>query len=193
MKLLVLFLAIVWVAGCGKFGPPVPPEALAPSMVQQLEAAASTEGVRLAWRAPESDRRGKALKSLEGYRIYRRILNSAAEQPGENADAAQQELIATISDVHLEELERLREEARQSGKPARRVKVDPKFTTFIFADSAVQVGQVYTYSVVPFNQDGREGQPSRPVKVAFNGATSTVSELEADSADDFSAFVEDTF
>jgi hypothetical protein len=79
-----------------------------------------------------------------------------------------------LKDNHVEVRERLRAEARKSGKVGRTVTAPEDQMKFTFTDSTPKLGTTYIYQVVPQNQGGIEGQVGQLVKVVFQGAKSTV-------------------
>ncbi len=172
IRRLSLVLLLLVPCACGKYGPPLPPEALSPRAVKDLEVKASLEGVKFSWRAPESDLRGKDLRSMDGYRIYR---HTAASSQGRSplSDAAF-ELAASVEDRHVLELERLQNEARAAGKPVHRVKVDDALKRFEYLDKALKTGETAYYRIVPFNQADVEGESSQLVKVVFRAEASEI-------------------
>lgn len=169
---LLLILGLLTVNGCGKYGPPVPPEALSPRPVQALTVSASAQGVKFTWSAPDSDQRGEELKSLDGYNVYRSEIDPLAAPADRNL--ADYQLIGTINDTHLAILQSLREQAIASGKPTRKIKVDSALKNFEFLDNKVGAKKVYLYKVVPFNQGSVEGQFNQFVKVLYNAEGSEI-------------------
>ncbi len=168
----IIVFVLVALPGCGKYGPPVPPEALTPQSVQQLEFSAQMEGVTFTWRSPEQDRRGEELMSLDGYTIYRAAIDdfdSYIEDPFE----ASQEL-AFIPDSHIMVREDLRKEARLKGLATRKVKVSSDLKSFRYVDTDLTPGLEYVYMIVPMNQDGEEGEVSQYIRVLFRGDSSEV-------------------
>lgn len=158
-------------AGCGKYAPPRPPEDFSPGQVESLQVTAQMQGVQFKWSSPDKDLRGRTLKTIEGYRIYRKELVHPHNVLDESVD---EELIETIPDTHLAELEGLRRQAEEQGQLTRRVKVDLEKMKFEFTDINVRAGQTYVYRIVPFNQGGVEGAANQLVKVLFRGESSEV-------------------
>ncbi|MCB0311031.1 MAG: hypothetical protein KDD42_07340 [Bdellovibrionales bacterium] len=165
----VLFFCVLFLSGCGKYGPPMPPETLAPRPVKALEAEANLEGVKISWRAPEADLRGRELKSMDGYKVERKVVDTEAseEQP-------EFEELTLIADQHVIQREILREQARAENKPTHRVKVEDALKQFSYLDGQVENGKTYIYRIVPINQGDVEGRYTQLVKVLFNGESSEV-------------------
>jgi hypothetical protein len=81
---------------------------------------------------------------------------------------------AFIPDTHLRVQDELRAAARKEGRSARRIKADPTLARFLFRDTAVTPGTVYTYKIVPVNQGGVIGLVAQTLTVAFKGAESEI-------------------
>jgi hypothetical protein len=183
----------LWAQACGRYGNPFPPEALAPQAVGNLSAKASETSIILAWTAPRNDLRGRELSTLDGYKIYRQQLS--AEVTAEAVPTRKRlepELLAIIPDTHIAVRDELRVRAREEGKLARRVRVDPELVNFEYSDQDVLVGSLYKYTIVPFNQGRVEGLTREAVEVLFRGRQSRIligaKEIEADNPimEDFS-------
>lgn len=167
-------LALITICGCGKYGPPVPPEYLAPSAVVDLSIQGSEQGVKFAWKSPQRDLRNHELKYLDGYRLYR----STLENPRELLQASRRfELLSTIQDTHLVALEEARAALRAEGKPSHRARPDAAKTHFEFLDSSVKEGSKYLYKLVPFNQSNVEGSAFSIFEVTWSKANSSVREV----------------
>ena len=169
---LLIIVAVVGVCACGKYGPPIPPEALSPRPVQALNVSADTQGVKFTWTAPDADQRGKDLKSMDGYNVYRSEVDPLAA-PADRGKVSY-ELVGNIADKHIAELLRLQKEAIAAGKPTHKVKIDDALKHFEFLDKLVEQNKIYLYKVVPFNQDRVEGQFNQFVKVLFKDETSEI-------------------
>lgn len=168
-RLAVCFISGLCLSACGKFGRPVPPEALSPAAVEELNISADAASVALSWKAPRKDIRSKELRSIEGYEVLRATVGGPAP--------AQFDRRAFVEDIHLRERDRLQAEARAAGMPVRRVKVDPSLTAFRFTDTEVTLGSRYIYRVVPVNQGGTEGAVGESLALTFNGTTSQITRI----------------
>lgn len=162
---------LILLPGCGRYRAPLTPEELAPSAVQNLTVTTTATEVVFAWRASEVDRRGKELKSAEGFSIERKEL---ARRGDETDPTVEFDRVGFIEDDHVEVRERLRVAARAAGKIGRTVKAPDEELKFTFTDSTPVVGKTYIYQIVPHNQRGIDGQVGEMVKVVFQGAQSTV-------------------
>lgn len=76
--LLFLFIAISLPA-CGKRGALIPPEALAPAPINDLQVAQKGESFFLSWKAPSEDAAGRPLQDLAGFRLFSREVRPAGE------------------------------------------------------------------------------------------------------------------
>lgn len=183
--LLTLLLSISLsglLVGCGKYAPPLPPESFAPARVQQLQVVGAVDGVSFAWSAPSSDSRGKDLKSIEGYELQRKPLTREADLLDSTIEF---EVVSSVKDTHLEELNTRRDEARAKGLPTRRLSPDPALTQFSLVDRSVSPGARYAYRLVPINQGGVEGDPGPLIIVTFQGERSEIKALEVASTTEF--------
>ena len=169
--LALLFAVILTFSGCGKYSNPIAPERVSPAAIVSLEAIPGIRGVSFKWKSPSEDRRGKELKNIDGYRIYRKEITRDSDLVDPRVEF---ELLAAVEDRHLVELDKLRREAEVQGKPTRRLGVDPALSSFEYSDGAVEPGKTYAYQIIPYNNGGVEGAGSQIVKITFRGETSDV-------------------
>lgn len=172
------------VVGCGRYIPPVAPEMLAPRAVENLAIVPSATGVTFSWTAPEQDRRGKELKSADGYSIERKEIIKRGDETDPSVRFTE---VGFVEDIHIEKREELRKEARAAGKVGRNIKSPPEFTKFTFTDSTPQTGMTYIYQIVPKNQDGVKGQVGQVIRIAFQGAQSAVLSTASKEIEDIAA------
>ena len=170
----------VGIFGCGRYGPPLAPELLAPKPVVPVKITADATGVFFSWQASSHDTRGKELKTMDGYRIYRKIIKA-------QKDIVDNEilfdLISTVPDEHVRIREQLRAEARAQGKPGRPIEAPKSALKFTFTDTAVTDGKSYLYKLLPFNQGDVEGEARQLYLVAFAGPNSTVTKIDGANPD----------
>jgi|GEM_PF-1141142 len=166
-----IFLAIFPLLGCGRYRAPITPEELAPAMVENLTVTTDAKGVLLTWVAADKDRRGKELKSVEGYSVERKEL---VRRGDETDPQVKFQKLGFVKDPHVEVREQLRKEARAAGKIGRSVKVPEEQMKFSFSDTSPVFGKTYVYQIVPQNQGGTEGQVGQLIKIVFQGAQSAV-------------------
>ena len=175
--LVVLGALALWLSACGKFAPPIPPERLAPRAIEELQVTAQDTQMEFKWRAPRSDERGRELKSIDGYHVYRKIIT---QQSDISDPKARFELLASVPDTHIIEREKLRAEARAQGKPGRRIDAPAASKDFRYADGSVKPGESYLYKIVPYNQGDSEGLFDRQTLVLFSGTASKITVIGED-------------
>ena len=128
------------------------------------------------WEAPENDQRGKELKQIDGYWVYRKTIIKDSDVVDPDVEY---EKIGQVSDTHIVVRDDLRKKAEAEGKIVRKVKVDPSLTKFSFNDSALTPGGNYLYKIVPINQDDEAGGIKKYVRVRFQGDASVVTIFDA--------------
>jgi multidrug efflux pump subunit AcrA (membrane-fusion protein) len=170
-KTCFVLLVSLLVSACGRYASPVPPEAMAPGAVVDLQVKAQNDGLELSWKSPRNDVRGQELKSLDGYRVYKALV---AEGQEAKADQLQFSLLRTLSDTSVSTLENKKKELRAAGKPSRKASIDAALMQFALKDSELQSGSRYLYKVVPVNQGGLEGERYSLVQVVWSGAQSRI-------------------
>ncbi|MCB9030539.1 MAG: hypothetical protein H6619_05760 [Deltaproteobacteria bacterium] len=177
MKKFLAGVSILFLASCGRYLSPIAPQELAPEKVKQLTATADASGVSFAWSSSTRDVRGKKLKSLEGYRIYRKEIDPA-ENEILSFDGWDQ--VAFIEDKHLAELLRRQEEARASGGIVRKVSAPDELKHFSFTDKDIKNGTIYAYRIIAVNQGGVESEDEQMVQVTYLGNDSIVDRFTLD-------------
>lgn len=130
--LLVIFMVLL-LAGCGKKGNLVPPEALLPAPVADLKVEQQGERFVVSWSRPAREEGGGALRDLAGFRLFRRELLPPGADCEECPDAYR--LVATV-DLQYPQ-----------GVTAR----DGRF---FFQDDEPAAGKSYRYKVVSLKKDG---------------------------------------
>lgn len=171
-----IFFGSSCMIGCGRYKPPLPPEMFAPKPVEALTVTASESGVFFAWTAPDEDRRGRELKSIDGYAIQRKVI---AQKGDETNPRVQFETIGFVRDQHVIEREKLRTEARAEGKIGRTIESPEEFTKFTFIDTSAKPSTTYMYQIVPRNQGGTDGAVKEVARVTFKGSASDVAMVSA--------------
>ncbi|WP_298436318.1 fibronectin type III domain-containing protein [Geobacter sp.] len=130
---------LLLVAGCGKKGPLVPPEAFAPGAVDTLAVEQKGDRFFVSWEAPTRDAGGRPLKDLAGFRLYRRPVLPPGEDCEECPTAYR--LVKTV------DLDYLRD-------------VTVFGNRYVVPDAGVENGTTYQYKVIAFRKDGSESAPS---------------------------------
>lgn len=73
-RAILTLAAILLLAGCGRKGALIPPEALVPAAVQDLRVQQSGEEFRITWSAPSREKGGRPLRDLSSFQLFRRTI-----------------------------------------------------------------------------------------------------------------------
>ncbi|WP_243372089.1 lipoprotein [Geotalea sp. SG265] len=144
MKTLFFSIVIFFLlAGCGKKGPLVPPEALVPAAVNNLAVAQKGEYFQLSWSAPTKEMGGKRLADLAGFELFRRQVLP----PGEDCEQCPSAylLLKTVDLEYLQGVERVG-------------------NLLITNDNGVDTGRTYQYKVISRKKDGTPSPESNKVR-----------------------------
>lgn len=146
LQALTLVLALSLVAGCGKRGTLVPPEALVPAPIENLSLAQKGAALQVTWSAPSREEGGASLEDLAGFLLFRRAVlppdQDCEECPGAYAQLARIELDYPQG------------VARHGG-------------LWIYDDSDLKVGRVYQYKIRSFTTDGAHSKDSNLARRPF--------------------------
>jgi len=152
-RLLVTLIAMLSLAACGKKGALIPPEAMAPAPIGDLQTAQRGEAFYISWSAPTRDDAGRALPDLAGFMIYRREVLPPAEDCEECPTAYH--LIKSVDAEYLQDT--YRSDSR-----------------FFFIGADLKDNTTYQFKAISVKKDGIESGPSnraRRKKVAPPDAT----------------------
>jgi len=147
MKKLLIFVGITFLlTSCGKKGPLIPPEALAPAPIGNLKVSQVGDGFSICLTPPSSDATGKALKNLAGVRVLKREVLPPDEDCEECPTA-----------YHLFQI------------------VDLEFPTnamrygnlYCLTDTDLAGGKTYQYKAVSFQVDGTTSRDSNRARKKF--------------------------
>ncbi|MCM2359515.1 MAG: fibronectin type III domain-containing protein [Geobacteraceae bacterium] len=139
MKKFLLIIAICFLAGCGKKGALVPPEALAPAAVADLKVEQQGERFLVSWSRPAREEGGGPLRDLAGFRLFRRELLPPGEDCEECPSAYRQ-----VVGVDLE-------------YPRGVLVLGERY---LFPDADLTTGKSYRYKAVSFKRDGTQSRDS---------------------------------
>ncbi|MFZ3208090.1 MAG: fibronectin type III domain-containing protein [Geobacteraceae bacterium] len=142
-KYLCLFVLMISFAACGKKGALVPPEALVPAAIADLQVAQQGESFLVSWSAPTREEGGRPLKGLAGFRLLRREVLPSGDDCEACEDAYR--LIETV------DLEYMRRVSRFGDR-------------FFYYDAGLHRGTTYQYKVVAFRKDGTSGHDSNKLR-----------------------------
>jgi predicted small lipoprotein YifL len=143
MKKFVTVIFMLFLAGCGKKGPLIPPEAQVPAAIADLSVRQQGKLVLTSWTAPGKSVRGKGLEGIASFRIFRREVLP----PGEDCEACpgQYREVKTVDPQYLQGVER-------SGN------------RFSYTEALPTDRRVWQYRVVAVDRDGAESLPSNPAR-----------------------------
>ena len=138
-KFALMLMIVITLAGCGKKGALVPPEALVPAPAIDLQVRQQGDGFRISWTAPGKEERGQPLRDLAGFRLYRHEVLP----PGEDCLACPEswQLVRNV------DLDYLRDVQRSGDR-------------FSCSDRDVKAGTAYRYSVTAVSRRGAVGRPA---------------------------------
>lgn len=176
-----LFITLVLNIGCGRINAPVPPEQLAPKPVQYTSVVTNKEDLTIEWLSPIEDVRGKELKKLDGFKVYRKTLPQKLSVLKEaEEDELEYELISVVMDTTSNVLAQKKELARASLRPIRTASLTNDERKVSFTDADLKPGQLYLYKVVGYNSVGFEGPALKFIEVLFDGQNSVVKRLNSE-------------
>ena len=150
--LLTILVLIIAVSGCGRKGPPKPPEDFAPNPVLNLNVEGSVTGIKLSWEAPpaDPDKDEEDLKALSGFVVEKCLYSKEGD-----------------------------DDFQEIGEIKIQVATETKFT---FNDTKVEPGKIYNYQVRPFNVDQVNGEPGQTLRVTYLGQNSRVERIILETA-----------
>lgn len=140
---LVLATALSLLAGCGKRGALIPPEALVPAPISNLALAQKGGEIQVSWSAPGRQEGGAPLKDLAGFLLFRRNVLPPGEDCEECPNAYTQ-------------LTRVDLEFPQGVRRARGL--------WIYDDRDLRLGRTYQYKVRSFSTEGAQSKDSNKVR-----------------------------
>jgi predicted small lipoprotein YifL len=147
-KVLFTLVIIILFAGCGKKGALISPDAQLPAPVNDLRAAQIGGSFQLSWSLPTQDERGRALKDLAGFRLFKREVLP----PDEDCESCPN----AYRLLKIVDLEYLQDVRLVGGR-------------LFFRDTDVITGTTCQYKVISFHKDGtssRDSNKARLKKVA---------------------------
>ena len=146
-------MTLIWLlvlAGCGRYGSPVPPDDIRPDQVRNFRIDGSTSGLQLNWTSPASRVSGGSLDDLDGFSISKAVVT--------NSERGSFEIIAKV---------RYQTDKGVSGLGE----------ALLFRDQDVVPGATYDYFVAAYTTGRLKGLPSNILRVTFKGSSSEVEAL----------------
>jgi predicted small lipoprotein YifL len=142
-RLLCLTGLLLLLAACGRRGALLPPEALVPAPIADLQVAQRGEDFELSWSRPTKTEKGLPLKDLAGFSLFRRVVLP----PGEDCPNCPDSWRPLLG-IDLE----FPQGVRQAGN------------RFIVADADLQTGTTYAYQVRSYNLERATSRASNTVR-----------------------------
>ncbi len=133
MKKSLLVFVVLILAGCGRKGPLMAPEALAPAPIGDLRVEQKGAQFQVSWSRPAEELGGRPLRDLARFQLFRREVLPPGEDCEECPDAYR-----LLKSVDLEFLQGV-------------AMVGPRY---IYADSDLAEGKTYRYKAVSLKRDG---------------------------------------
>jgi predicted small lipoprotein YifL len=159
LSLVLLVLLPLLLSGCGKKGPLIPPEALAPAQIHDLAVAQKGGHFQVTWTAPSREESGQRLTDLAGFLLFRRPVLPPAEDCEECPSAYSQ-----LTKVYVD-------------YPKTVTKMGNRY---LYADVDLLEGKTYQYKVRSFTTDELESKDSNKVRrSAVHPAAPPVLEAES--------------
>lgn len=143
IRAIPLLMGLSLVAGCGKKGPLIPPDALVPAPVSNLAVAQKGERFEVTWSIPSRQLSGAPLTDLAGFMLFRRPVLPPAQDCEECPNAYSQ-----LGKFDLEYLQG----ARRIGN------------TLLFEDGNLNKGSSYQYKVRSYTSDGAQSPDSNTAR-----------------------------
>ncbi len=137
--ILLLPFALALFAGCGKKGQLIPPEALVPAAVQNLQVQQKGEDFRITWQAPAKEQGGRPLRDLAEFSLLRR---DVAKDGSDCASCPEAWKLLTAIDLDLPG------KAKQGS------------SGFIYFDRGLPSGSVSQYRLLALSKSGGRSSPA---------------------------------
>ena len=142
LAVLCIGLLIGSLPACGKKGPPLPPESLAPAKVSGFAAQGKGDVLVLSWTIPKKNSDGSALDDLAGFKLYQR-------KSGEGCNTCPSEF-PVYADIDIE-------------APGHSAGAVIKGKRVVFTLSDMEPGLSYFFKVAPYNKSGYLGDFSEVI------------------------------
>jgi predicted small lipoprotein YifL len=144
MKKFCIWIGIaLLLAGCGKRGPLVAPEALVPAAINDLSVEQKGNRFLVCWSRPGKEEWGGPLENLAGFRLFRRDV-LPPDQDCETCPNAYRQ-VKIIDTEYLQDV----------------IQIGSRYCLF---DSDLQNAKAYQYKVVSFKKDGVTSRDSNKVR-----------------------------
>jgi len=143
-RFLLTTTILLLLSGCGKKGALIPPEALVPGPVRELNVIQTGQDFRITWSAPSKEQGGRPLKDLSGFLLLRRDVTPEGGECPSCPDSWK-----LLSTIELDSPGSV----NKSGDP------------FIYFDKGGKKGSRFQYRVTALSKSGGRSRPEdAPVK-----------------------------
>ncbi len=139
---LILFAFLLFNGGCGRKGPPVPPETIIPPAIKDLKAEVVRQKVWLSWSVPTKN--GSVFDGIEGFEVFRHKAGDSTE-------------ICSGCPIPFSELAEIKLVSLESSR------IEGNAVTFY---DRVEPGYRYAYKVRVHHESGGVSNDSNIVKVS---------------------------
>jgi fibronectin type 3 domain-containing protein len=164
----LLAACLVVLAGCGRTGPPVPPEQVAPQAPHDLRVAVADQAIELAWTLPRRRADNARLRQLAALHVFRAEDSGTGEAKPALASRGRVAGYAEVATIRMID-------------PAPAV-IDGERMTI--ADRATLTpGRRYTYVVLAEDAHGRVSVPSPRISATFIAAPAMPARVRAVAGD----------
>lgn len=143
-KLLLLATLPLILASCGKRGALIPPEALAPAPISDLQGSQKGESFFISWSAPTEDAAGRPLQDLAGFRLFVREVLPPGEDCEECPNAYR--LRTTFDPDYLTQGFRFNDR-------------------YFYIDQDIPPDRTFQYMVISYKTDGTTSEASNKVRL----------------------------
>jgi predicted small lipoprotein YifL len=142
-RILMITVLALLLAGCGRKGKLIPPEALRPAPVSDLQIAQRGESFQISWSQPAQGEGKRPIKDLAGFHLFKREV-LPPEEDCESCPTAYK----LLKNVDLEYLQDVR---RVGGR-------------LFLSDADVVTGKTYQYKLLSFQKDGTPSRDSNKAR-----------------------------
>jgi predicted small lipoprotein YifL len=142
-RILMITVLVLLLASCGRKGRLIPPEALRPAPVSDLQIAQKGESFQVSWSQPAHGEGGRPIKDLAGFHLLKREV-LPPEEDCESCPTAYK----LLKNVDLEYLQ----DVRLVGG------------SLFLSDPDVVTGKTYQYKLLSFQKDGTPSRDSNKAR-----------------------------
>ncbi len=145
MHRIVLAISLLFLlAGCGRKGALIPPEALLPAPINDLLAVQRGESFQISWSIPSHDEGKRTLKDLAGFKLLKREVLPPAEDCESCPNAYQ--ALRSIDPAYLQDVRRVG-------------------NRLYLIDANVNNNTTYQYKIIAFLKDGAASRDSNTARI----------------------------